>query len=118
MNPDTLTPVVSVRYLPTTPLELARPSGNREDLELRRRRADSQALAASTTTRAFAFFSVPVVLSMYTTPVASPRSLAVISRAIASVRRVRRPVLSAGAIRTSVDEKFDFVMQPRPHCPQ
>ena len=52
MKPLTLRPVVSVRYLPTTPLELPRPCGNFDDFELSRSRADSQALAASTTMRA------------------------------------------------------------------
>jgi hypothetical protein len=45
-------PVVSVRYLPTVPLEFASPCGNIADLEFSRMRADSQALAASTTMRA------------------------------------------------------------------
>jgi hypothetical protein len=51
-KPRTLRPVESVRYLPTTPLELARPFGKRDDLEFRRIRADSQQLAARTTIRA------------------------------------------------------------------
>jgi hypothetical protein len=41
--------VVSVRYRPTAPLELARPSGCLDDFEFRSRRAVSQALAARTT---------------------------------------------------------------------
>ena len=47
MKPATPAPVESVRYLPTTPLELARPCGNFDDFEFSRMRADSQALAAS-----------------------------------------------------------------------
>jgi hypothetical protein len=46
-----LEPTVSIRYLPTTPEEFARPFGWRGDFELSRRRADSHALAASTTVR-------------------------------------------------------------------
>ena len=42
-------PVESWRYLPTTPLELARPLGCWADLELSSSRADSQALAARIT---------------------------------------------------------------------
>ena len=42
MNPTTLVPVVSVRYLPTAPLELASPCGNFDDFEFSRIRADSQ----------------------------------------------------------------------------
>src|SRR3954463_13964859 len=115
MKPPTPVPVVSVRYLPTTPLELARPFGNLGDLELRRSRADSHALAATTTIFAFAWRSAPVLVSMYETPLASPRLSRVISCAIAFVTRVSRPVFRAGAIKTLVDEKLEFVMQPRPH---
>src|SRR6267143_5898710 len=115
MNPETPVPVVSVRYLPTTPLELASPSGNFGDFELRRRRAVSHALAASTTTLALAWFSRPVLVSMYVTPFARPLSLRVTSRAIALVSSVSLPVLSAGAMRTLVDEKLELVMQPRLH---
>ena len=64
MKPRTLEPVVSVRYLPTLPLELPSPCGNFDDFELSRMRADSHALAASTTMRACTWFSRPVVLSM------------------------------------------------------
>src|SRR5688500_6074787 len=39
-------------YLPTVPLEFARPSGNADDRELSSRRAVWRALAARTTTRA------------------------------------------------------------------
>src|SRR4051812_5495057 len=115
MKPPTPVPVVSVRYFPTTPLELARPFGNFGDFEFRRSRADSQALAATTTTFAFAWRSAPVLVSMYETPLARPRLSTVISCAIALVTSVSRPVFSAGAIRTLVDEKFEFVIQPRPH---
>src|SRR6266404_5881266 len=118
MNPATSVPVVSVRYLPKTPLVLARPLGNFGDLELRSSRAVSQALAASTTTLASACRSAPVLVSMYLTPLARPRLLSVTSCTMALVRSVRRPVLSAGAINTLVDEKFELVLQPRLHWPQ
>jgi len=62
----------SVIYLPTLPLELASPSGNRLDFEFKSRRTVSIELAASTTTRPAAWPSCPVVLSMKVTPVASP----------------------------------------------
>ena len=81
-------------------------------------RADSQALAASTTIRARTSRSSPVRLSMYATPVARPSGPVITSRTIASVRSVSRPVRIAGKIRTFGDEKFEFVMQPRLHCPQ
>jgi len=99
MNPAMSVPVVSVRYLPATPLEFASPFGNSDDFEFRSRRADSHALAASTTTRARACRSLPSVLSTYATP-------------------VTRPLLRAGAIRTLVDVKFELLRQPRLHWPQ
>jgi hypothetical protein len=64
MNPDTSVPVVSVRYLPTVPLEFARPFGNCDDFELSSSLAVSHALAASTTILAEMCLSVPVFLSM------------------------------------------------------
>src|SRR5688572_15708267 len=118
MKPRTLVPVVSVRYLPTTPLELPRPCGNRDDFELSSSRAVSQALAAITTIRPRAWFSPPVVLSIYATPVARPSSPTVTSRAMAFVTMVRRLVASAGGISTDGDEKFAWEAQPRPHWPQ
>src|SRR5688572_9263444 len=100
-------------YLPTMPLELARPLGNVDDFELSRMRADSIALAASTTTRARTWRSSPVIRSTYETPVARPLELTVTSRAIAFVMSRIRPVASAGAMRTSGLEKFAFTEQPR-----
>src|SRR4051812_24864775 len=115
MNPATSVPVVSVRYLPTVPLEFASPCGNLEDVEFSRMRADSQALAASTTIRAFTCLSSPVALSTYDTPVARPFGPTVTSRAIALVISVRLPVARAGASKTSGLEKFAFTEQPRLH---
>src|SRR5690606_3872685 len=106
------------RYFPTTPLEFARPLGKRADRELRRSRADSHALAASTTTRALTCSSAPVFLSMYETPVARPEASVVTSRAIALVMSVRRPVFRAGAMSTPGLEKLAFTEHPRLHCPQ
>ncbi len=111
-------PVVSVRYLPTVPLPFASPFGNDGDFELSSRREVSQALAASTTTWASIWRSLPSVVSMYVTPLAFPVRSSVTSRAIAFVFSVSFPVRSAGAIKTFVDEKFEFVLQPRLHWPQ
>src|SRR6266700_601425 len=83
MKPATSVPVVSVMYFPTVPLALARPLGNRLDVEFSSSRADSNALAASTMTRARTCWSDPVVLSTYATPVARPPRSTVTSRAIA-----------------------------------
>src|SRR5262245_26200827 len=118
MNPDTPVPVESVRYLPTTPLEFASPCGNFDDFELSRMRADSHALAASTTMRARTWLSRDVVLSMYETPLARPLSSTVTSRTIASVTIVSLPVARAGGISTDGDEKFECVAHPRLHWPQ
>src|SRR5262249_11793514 len=118
MNPVTLRPVESVRYLPTCPDELPSPCGNFDDFELSRMRADSHALAAITTIRARTWFSRDVCLSTYDTPDARPLSSTVISRAIALKIECRRPVALAGGISTDGDEKFECVMQPRLHWPQ
>ena len=119
MNPETSVPVVSVRYLPTTPLELASPWGKRDDLELSRMRALSQALAASTITRARTRCSLPVGLVDVEHAVGPARCRSsVTSRAIAPVTSVSRPVASAGRISTLVEVKFAFTAQPRLHWPQ
>src|SRR5580704_4676844 len=111
-------PTESIKYLPTVPEEFARPSGNEGDLELSSSRADSQALAASTTARALMRFSERVALSMYETPCALPSGPTSTSRAIAPVINVSLPVAIAGGISTWLELKFDAVVQPRPHCPQ
>ena len=41
-----------------------------------------------------------------------------ISRAIAPVIKVNRPVFSAIGIITWLELKLEALMQPRPHCPQ
>ena len=118
MCPETPAPVVSVRYLPTTPLEFASPFGNWVDFELSRSRAVSIALAASTTTFARTCSSVPVFLSMYDDAVRQPVRA---DRHFARHRvgeSVSLPVCSAGAISTSPLEKFAFTWQPRLHWPQ
>src|SRR6476646_4449755 len=117
MNPATSVPVVSVRPLPTQPDEFPKPCGKRDDLLLSSSRADSQALAASTTTFARTCLSVRDFLSMYETPVARPSLPTVTSRAMALVISVRLPVFSAGAMRTSGLEKLAFTEQPRLHWP-
>src|SRR5262249_24645855 len=118
MYPRTVKPVESVRYRPTTPLELASPVGNRVDFELSSRRADSHALAASTTMRARIWYSRLSCVFTYEMPVARPASLVVTERAMAFVIIFSRPVRSAGGRRTDGDEKFAWTLQPRPHSPQ
>ena len=81
-------------------------------------RADSQALAASTTMCARIRSSRSVALSMYTTPSARPAALVVTSRTIAPVLSVSFPVASAGRISTLGDVKFALMAHPREHWPQ
>ncbi len=118
MKPATSVPVLSVRYLPTMPLALAIPCGKRDERELRRMRADSQALAASTTTRARTCLSLPSARSTYDTPVARPFASTVTSRAMAPVTSRSFPVCSAGSMSTPLLVKLALTVQPRLHCPQ
>src|SRR2546428_6635873 len=117
MNPPTSVPVVSVMYLPTVPLEFARPFGNGDDVELSSRRAVSKALAARTTTLARTRRSVPVVLSTYATPVARPLASTSTSRAIALVRRVSFPVARAAPIKTFVAANLPLSLHHHDHSP-
>src|SRR3954463_12472531 len=111
-------PVVSVRFLPTSPDELAIPFENRGDFELSSSRADSQALAATTTALHRTCFSVRVALSTYETAVILPLPPVISSRAIAPVITVSLPVFIAGKIIAWLEENAEAVWQPRPHCPQ
>src|SRR5918995_4040872 len=95
---DMLEPTVSIRYLPTMPDEFASPFGCRDDLELSSRRADSHALAASTTVRQRTCRSLPLVLSMYDTAVTLPASSVISSRAMALAITCTLPVFIAGKI--------------------
>src|ERR1700687_5558728 len=117
-SPQPSLPTESVRYLPTVPEEFARPSGNETDLELRSKRADSQALAAKTTARALTRFSERVALSMYETPSAFPSLPTRTSRAMEPVMSVSLPVAIAGGNKTWLELKLEAVTQPRLHCPQ
>src|SRR6185369_923637 len=102
----------------TSLVELAMPFGNRLLLELSMRRAVSQQLAASTTTRAFTVTSRRVFVSMYETPVARPSGPTITSRHMAPVRRSRFPVAKAGLMWTPGEAKFAFTAHARPHSAQ
>src|SRR5437764_1432954 len=106
-----LNPVESVRFLPTCPDEFA-------TFELSSRRADSHALAATTTALQRTCFSVRVALSTYDTAVILPPAPVISSRAIAPVITVSLPVFMAGKIIAWLDENADAVWHPRPHWPQ
>jgi hypothetical protein len=88
------------------------------DLELSKRRVDSQALAATMKARACSRLSSLVALSMYETTATFPSFPTTNSRAIAPVIMVRRPVFSAGGIITWLELKLEAVLHPRPHCAQ
>src|SRR5690349_23615096 len=111
-------PVVSVRYFPTTSEELPMPLGCWLDLELSSSRADSHALAATTTALQRTCFSLRVALSTYETAVTLPEPSVTSSRAMAPVIRLRRPVFMAGKIMAWLEEKAEAVRHPRPHCEQ
>jgi len=81
-------------------------------------RAKIVALAASTTIFARTVSSPAVAVLMNDTPVASPSSSVSTSRAMAPVTIFSLPVFSAGGSSTDGLEKFEWVEQPRPHCPQ
>src|SRR5687767_11051228 len=98
-------PVESCRYLPTMPLELARPLGCWADLELSSSLADSQALAARITILPSTWYSCKSVLSVYNTPVALPDLSVSTSRTMALSYSVTLPVLRAGFTRQVEEEK-------------
>src|SRR5262252_6043651 len=100
------------------PEELASPSGKSVEDVFSNKRADSQALAATTTDLAYTRFSAREALSIYETPLALPFLSTRTSRAIAPVIRVRRPVFCAGGMSTWLELKLEARRQPRPHCPQ
>src|SRR5689334_1101783 len=100
------------------PEELAIPLGKRGDFEFSSRRADSHALAATTTARQRTCRSVRVALSTYDTAVTRPSGPDTSSRAMAPVNTVRRPVFMAGKIMAWLEENAEAVRHPRPHCPQ
>jgi len=75
----------------------------RDALGEERGSALSQALAASTITRASTWCSAPVRRSMYFTPLAVPSRPKTTSRTIASVTMSRLPVTRAGGRCTVVD---------------
>src|SRR5271154_214007 len=117
MTPLTAWPTVSVRLRPTCPDPLASPLGNCEDFEFKSRRADSQALAATTTALPLLVFSRRVALSAYDTPLTLPELSTRSSRAITPLIMFRRPVFMAGKIMAWLELNADAVRHPRPHWP-
>src|ERR1700683_3766969 len=97
------------------PEVFAMPLGKRGDFEFSSSRADSHALAATTTARQRICCSVRVALSTYETAVTLPEALVISSRAMAPVKTVTLPVFIAGKIIAWLDENAEADIQPRPH---
>src|SRR4029079_3024388 len=102
-----------MRYRPTTPDELPRPFVYPGPREFKSSRADSHALAATTTARHRTCFSVRVALSTYDTAVTFPSASVINSRAMAPVTTVSVPDFMAGKIMAWLEEKAEAVRQPR-----
>ena len=118
MKPCTLRPVVSVRYLPTLPVELPSPCGNFADFELRRMPRRLARAGREHDDARLHVVLAPGVLVDVGDAGRRPVSSTVTSRAIALATIVSFLVAIAGGIRTDGDEKFAWIAQPRPHCPQ
>src|SRR5215813_11375928 len=118
MIPLAFTVFPSIRYRPTTPLEFARPCGNCADFDINSRRADSPALADSTT--AFAFWNTSFLsLSKYVTPVTRPLASVEISRTYEFTRTSQLPEAMASGIIVTAELDRAFTWQPKPeHMPQ
>src|SRR6476660_2629493 len=108
-------PTLSIRFRPTMPELFAKPLGNDEERELSNKRADSQVLAPMTKARAWSCCSVLRTRSMYETLLACPCLSSRISRAMALVNIVSRPVAFAGGSSTWLELKLDALVQPRLH---
>ena len=108
-----------MRYLPTTPLELASPCGNRFELELSSSRGVSAPFAHTTT--AFARWKISFLsASKYFTPVARPFASVSIFRAYELGRISQRPVATAFGMTVTSELDFARTSQPKPsqkpHC--
>src|SRR3954468_8472819 len=106
-------------YLPSTPLELASPSGKVVLFELSRSRTDSMVDAQQNTMREVNTVSWRVRVSMTRTPVA--RAFFGSYRISATTlwgRRVRFPVARAAGSVAAMLLKYELVMQPFSHDPQ
>src|SRR5579864_8918056 len=90
-------PRSSMKYFPTSPLEFAKPSGNRFDFDIRSKRGVSAPFAQTTT--AFARCRCSCLrASKYSTPSTWPLWLIEILRTYEFARISQRPVLSATGI--------------------
>src|SRR5439155_7250278 len=108
-----------IMFLPTKPLEFARPSGKRFDLELSSRRGVSAPLAHTTT--AFARWKISLLsVSKYLTPVTRPCGDVSILRTYDPGRISHRFVATAFGITVTSELDFARTSQPnprqKPHC--
>src|SRR6185503_14318296 len=112
-------PPLNIRYLPTAPLELARPCGNRFDLEFNNSRGVSAPLAQTKT--AFARWKISFLsASKYLTPVARPLASVSTFLTYEFGRTSQRPVATAFGIIVTSELDFARTSQPKPrqkpHC--
>src|SRR6516165_2702838 len=106
---------LNVRFLPTRPLSLASPFGQRDERELRSSRALSTAVQETTTMRAGCSCSCPLS-SMYTTLFARPSEVTSTLRAMHRLRSSIFPVSRASG--TSAESVLDFAPVSQPKLPQ
>ena len=118
MKPPTDRPVESVRYFPSGPLEFEARCGCRARLGVEHQARGLARAGGEHDVRRADVISGPSAVLTYDTPVARPLASVSTSRAIAPVTIFSLPVAMAGGRNTDVDEKFECVAQPRPHCPQ
>src|SRR5438093_7756328 len=106
-------------YLPSVPLEFARPSGNCALLEFNSRRTVSIVDAFRKTIRDVYSISWRVSVSITRTPLTRPRFGSYNTSATALCgRNVRFPVAAAAGSVALRLEKYDRVMHPFSHEPQ
>jgi hypothetical protein len=104
---------LNIRFLPTMPLEFARPSGKRADSDSNNSRGVSAPFALSTTAFARCDCIVPSS-SQYSTSFARPLASVSMRATVQPVRSSQLPLASAsGIIVTSVDD-FADTSQPKP----
>src|SRR5579871_6588709 len=120
-NPIDSAPLSHIRFLPTRPLEFARPSGKRADFDMSSSRGVSTPLAQTTTFRARCLTS-RLRASKYTAPLARPWLSISILRTYELGRISQRPVFSATGI--TVARVLDLArtshpnISQKPHCTQ
>src|SRR5688572_6458776 len=104
---------LNIRFLPTMPLELARPSGKRADSDRNNSLGVSAPFALSTTAFARCACIVPSA-SQYTTSFTRPLSSVLTRATVQFVRSSQLPLASASGIIVTSVEDFADTSQPKP----